>query len=184
MHQSRATKIGSGISDIHTMKNSSCPVSPIGSPHLYSRSPQNLSGRMSPSPISSPHTASGSSTPLTGGCGAIPFHHAKQHIMYSQESNGMIPGSQSSFYPNNNNLYQEPKPDLFRGMSQTSCVFRERISSENSNLVNQLGWPELYDGHPVLADRVSQQLLRDHVKLKPFLDLNPNSANLGRTNGI
>ncbi|KAJ6347429.1 hypothetical protein OIU76_003996 [Salix suchowensis] len=184
MHQSRATKIGSGISDIHTMKNSSCPVSPIGSPHLYSRSPQNLSGRMSPSPISSPHTASGSSTPLTGGCGAIPFHHAKQHIMYSQESNGMIPGSQSSFYPNNNNLYQEPKPDLFRGMSQTSCVFRETISSENSNLVNQLGWPELYDGHPVLADRVSQQLLRDHVKLKPFLDLNPNSANLGRTNGI
>ncbi|KAJ6326742.1 hypothetical protein OIU78_013766 [Salix suchowensis] len=159
MHQSRATKIGSGISDIHTMKNSSCPVSPIGSPHLYSRSPQNLSGRMSPSPISSPHTASGSSTPLTGGCGAIPISSCKA-------------------------AYNEPKPDLFRGMSQTSCVFRETISSENSNLVNQLGWPELYDGHPVLADRVSQQLLRDHVKLKPFLDLNPNSANLGRTNGI
>ena len=164
------------------MKNSSCPVSPIGSPHLYSRSPQNLSGRMSPSPISSPHTASGSSTPLTGG--AIPFHHAKQLIMYPQESNGMIPGSQGSFYPNNNNLYREPKPDLFRGMSQTSCVFREIISSENSNLVNQLGWPELHDGHPFLADRVSQQLLRDHVKLKPFLDLNPNSSNRGHTNGI
>ncbi|KAL9349955.1 hypothetical protein Peur_057210 [Populus x canadensis] len=183
MHQSRATKIGSGISDAH-MKNSSCPVSPIGSPHLYSRSPQNLSGRMSPSPISSPHTASGSSTPLTGGCGAIPFHHAKQHIMYLQESKGMIPGSQSSFYPNNNNLYQEPKPDLFRGMSQASCVFREIISSENSNPGNQLGWPELYDGHPVLADRVSQQLLRDHMKLKPSLDLNPNSSIRGRTNGI
>ena len=166
------------------MKNSSCPVSPIGSPHLYSRSPLNLSGRMSPSPISSPHTASGSSTPLTGGCGAIPFHHAKQHIMYLQESKGMVPGSQSSFYPNNNNLYQEPKPDLFRGMSQASCVFQEIISSENSNPGNQLGWPELYDGHPVLADRVSQQLLRDHMKLKPSLDLNPNSSIRGRTNGI
>ncbi|KAJ7004101.1 mitogen-activated protein kinase kinase kinase YODA isoform X1 [Populus alba x Populus x berolinensis] len=183
MHQSRATKIGSGISDAHT-KNSSCPVSPIGSPHLFSRSPQNLSGRMSPSPISSPHTASGSSTPLTGGCGAIPFHHAKQRITYLQESKGMIPGSQSSFYPNNNNLYQEPKPDLFRGMSQASCVFREIISSENSNPGNQLGWPELYDGHPVLADRVSQQLLRDHMKLKPSLDLNPNLSIRGHTNGI
>jgi hypothetical protein len=31
---------------------------------------------------------------------------------------------------------------------------------------------------------VSQQLLRDHMKLKPSLDLNPNSSIRGRTNGI
>ncbi|KAL3609895.1 hypothetical protein D5086_000915 [Populus alba] len=69
---------------------------------------------MAPSPLSSPHTASGSSTPLTGGCGAIPFHHAKQPITCLQESTGMIPRSQSSFYPNSSSPYQEPKPDLFR----------------------------------------------------------------------
>ncbi|CAK7335562.1 unnamed protein product [Dovyalis caffra] len=184
LHQSRGSKFGSGFSDVHTMKNSSCPVSPIGSPLLHSRSPQNLSGRMSPSPISSPHTASGSSTPLTGGCGSIPFHHAKQPITYLQESIGMIPRSQSSFYPNSSSPYQEPKPGLFRGVSQASCVFREIISSENSVLGNQLGRPELYDGHPVLFDRVSQQLLRDHMTLKPSLDLNPNSSILGRSNGI
>jgi len=143
-----------------------------------------LSGRMSPSPISSPHTASGSSTPLSGGCGAIPFHHAKQPITCLQGSIGMIPRSQSSFYPNSSSPYQEPKPDLFRGVSQASCVFREIISSEYSALGNQLGQPELYDRHPVLADRVSQQLLREHMKLKPSLDLNPNSSIIGHSNGI
>ncbi|KAI5601442.1 hypothetical protein BDE02_01G092600 [Populus trichocarpa] len=184
IHQSRGSKFGSGFSNVYTMKNSSCPLSPVGSPLLHSRSPLNLSGRMSPSPISSPHTASGSSTPLSGGCGAIPFHHAKQPITCLQGSIGMIPRSQSSFYPNSSSPYQEPKPDLFRGVSQASCVFREIISSEYSALGNQLGQPELYDRHPVLADRVSQQLLREHMKLKPSLDLNPNSSIIGHSNGI
>ncbi|KAJ6962400.1 protein kinase superfamily protein [Populus alba x Populus x berolinensis] len=92
IHQPRGSKFGSGF------RSSSCPLSPVGSPLLHSRSPMNLS--MAPSPLSSPHTASGSSTPLTGGCGAIPFHHAKQPITCLQESTGMIPRSQSSFYPN------------------------------------------------------------------------------------
>ncbi|KAJ6417650.1 hypothetical protein OIU84_001103 [Salix udensis] len=42
----------------------------------------------------------------------------------------------------------------------------------------QLGRPaqgEPYDGQSVLALRVSRQLLRDHVKMKPSLDLSPNS---------
>jgi hypothetical protein len=69
-------------------------------------------------------------------------------------------------------------------VSQASCVVREIISSEYSALGNQLGQPELYDRHPVLADRVSQQLLREHMKLKPSLDLNPNSSIIGHSNGI
>ena len=39
------------LSDTHTRRNFSSPVSPIGSPLLHSRSPQHMSGRMSPSPI-------------------------------------------------------------------------------------------------------------------------------------
>ena len=177
-------------SDAHTPRNVSCPVSPNGSPLLHPRSPQHLSGRMSPSPIYSPHTASGSSTPLTGGSGAIPFHHQKQPMAYLHEGIGIIPRSQNSFYGNASNTYQEPKPDLFRGISQASNVFQEMISSDTGAFGKQYGRSgqgdhrELYDGQPVLADHVSQQLLRDHVKLKPSLDLNPSSSMLGRNGGI
>ncbi|CAN6461638.1 unnamed protein product [Victoria cruziana] len=61
-------------SDNHMPPFMSLPVSPTGSPHLQSRSPHHVSGRMSPASISSPLTMSGSSTPLTGGNGAIPFN--------------------------------------------------------------------------------------------------------------
>ncbi|XVE57900.1 hypothetical protein DITRI_Ditri04bG0127500 [Diplodiscus trichospermus] len=186
----RGLKMGSGSSDAHTPRNMSCPVSPIGSPLLHPMSPQHLSGRMSPSPISSPHTASGSSTPLTGGSGAIPFHHQKQPITYLHEGIGIIPRPQNSFYGNASNPYQEPKPDLFRGISQASNIFLEMIASDSGASGKQYGRPghgdhrELYDGQPVLADHVSQQLLRDRVKLKPSLDLNPSSSMLGRNGGI
>ncbi|XVF51471.1 hypothetical protein PTKIN_Ptkin04bG0187700 [Pterospermum kingtungense] len=186
----RGQKKGSGSSDAHTPRNVSCPVSPIGSPLLHPRSPQNLSGRMSPSPISSPHTASGSSTPLTGGNGAIPFHHQKQPMTYLHEGIGMLPRSQNSFYGNTSNPYQEPKPDLFRGISQAPNVFQEMILSDSSAFGKRYGKPghgdhgEVCDGQPVLADHVSQQLLRDHVKLKPSLDLNASSSVLGRNGGI
>ncbi|KAE8682330.1 hypothetical protein F3Y22_tig00111254pilonHSYRG00025 [Hibiscus syriacus] len=82
VHSSRISKLHA--SDINIPRNASCPVPPIGSPLLHSRSPQHLNGRMSPSPISSPRTTSGSSTPLTGGIGAIPFGHLKQSA-YLQE---------------------------------------------------------------------------------------------------
>ncbi|XP_050227863.1 mitogen-activated protein kinase kinase kinase YODA isoform X2 [Mercurialis annua] len=185
IHQSRGSKSGVGSSEAHTPKNASCPVSPIGSPLMHPRSPQHMNGRLSPSPISSPHTASGSSTPLTGGTGAIPFHHSLQPTAYMQESLGMIPRSHNILYSNSIN-YQEPKHDVFRGMSQASHVFRQLISSENV-LETQFGQSThggLNNGPPVLADRVSQQLLRDHVKLKPSLDLNPNFSMHGRNNGI
>lgn len=145
---------------------------------------------MSPSPISSPHTASGSSTPLTGGSGAIPFHHPMPPLSYLHEGIGMAPRSQNSFHSSSSNQYQDPKPDFFRGMSQASDVFREIITSDRSAIGNQFGRPgpgdltEFHDGQPFLADRVSQQLSKDHWKSTLPLDLNPGPPMLGRTNGI
>ncbi|KAE8710788.1 Mitogen-activated protein kinase kinase kinase YODA [Hibiscus syriacus] len=173
----RALKTGSGSSDAHTPRNMSCPVSPSGSPILHPRSPQNFSGRMSPSPISSPHALSGSSTPLTGGSGAIPFHHQNQPMTYLHEGIGIIPRTQNNFYANASNPYQEPKPDMFQGILQASNVSQETISSDTGAFGKQYG-------RPVLGDHVSQQLLRDHMKLKPVLDLNPGSSMLGRNGGI
>ncbi|KAE8055375.1 hypothetical protein FH972_012216 [Carpinus fangiana] len=171
IHQYRGSKTGSGFSDASAIWNISCPVSPV-SPLLHSRSPQHMSGRTSPSPISSPRTPSGSSTPLTGGTGAIPFHHLQQLAMMQR--------SQNSFYTNGSTPYHEPNPDLFRGMSQASHAFRDIISSDNGALGNQSGQPlqvdtrELYD----------KQLLREPLKQNLSLELKPRSPMLGRNNGI
>ncbi|XP_043696693.1 mitogen-activated protein kinase kinase kinase YODA-like [Telopea speciosissima] len=187
IHQSRGTKGGPASSD-NMLRNISCPVSPIGSPLLHSRSPQHVNGRLSPSPISSPRTTSGSSTPLTGGNGAIPFHHLKQSA-YLHEGFGSVPRSPNGLYVNGS-TYHDPRPDLSRGMQPGSHVFRELMSSENDSLRKQFGRRahgdsrELYDGQSVLADRVSQQLLRDLMKSNPSLDLGPGSPMLHHTNGI
>ncbi|KAF8379537.1 hypothetical protein HHK36_028976 [Tetracentron sinense] len=159
-------------------------VSPSGSPLLHSRSPQHMNGRTSP-PISSPRTTSGSSTPLTGGSDAIPFHHMKQSA-YLHESS---PRSPNHLHAEGSTCH-DTKPDLFRGMQPGSHVFQELMSSENDVLGKQFGRPahgdsrELYDGQSALADRVSQQLLRNHVKSNPYLDLSPGSPMLGRVNGM
>nr|AND01204.1 putative mitogen-activated kinase kinase kinase [Linum usitatissimum] len=160
VHSSRVPKSGFHASDIHIPRNNiSCPVSPIGSPLLHSRSPQHLNRRMSPSPINSPRTTSGASTPLTGGAGAIPFNLTK-HSVYFQEgfanntskpSNGIFP---------NGALYHDAAPDIFR-----------------------VPQGETYDGQSVLADRVSRQLIKDHAKLHSPLDLSPKSPLPSRTNG-
>ncbi|KAJ8623837.1 hypothetical protein MRB53_032367 [Persea americana] len=187
-HQSRATKTFPASSDSHIPRNISCPVSPIGSPLLHSRSPQHRNGRMSPSPISSPRTTSGSSTPLTGGNGAIPFHHFKQSA-YMHEGFGNAPRSANSLYTSGS-TYNDPSLDLFQAMQPGSPhVFRELMSSENDILRKSFRRPahgdprELYNGQPVLADRVSQHLLMDHVNSNPPLDLGPSSPTLGRCNG-
>ncbi|KAK9265363.1 hypothetical protein L1049_003513 [Liquidambar formosana] len=190
IYQSRGSKMVSASSDALMPRNISCPVSPTGSPLLHSRSPPHVSGRMSPSPISSPCATSGSSTPLTGGSGAIPFHYLKQPANYLHDGIGMVPRSQNSLYPNGSTCFQDPKPGLFRGMPQVPHVFREEVSSENDIIGSQFGRPvhgdpwDHYYGQSALADRVSQQLLRDHAKLNPTRDLNPGSPMLGRTNGI
>ncbi|KAK4734561.1 hypothetical protein R3W88_008822 [Solanum pinnatisectum] len=175
-HSSRVSKSNFHCSDIHITRNISCPVSPIGSPLLNPRSPQHLNGRLSSSPISSPITMSGSSTPLSGGTGAIPFHHLNQSV-YLQEA---APLPQSPYM--NSPSYWDP--DVLRGPPSGCHAFRELASSQNDALGKQFGRTtggELYDGQSVLANRVSQQLLRDHVKLVPSLDLNPCPPLEGRT---
>lgn len=118
IHSSRVLKSNPNESENHIQRNISCPVSPIGSPLLRSRSPHQRSGRLSPSPIFSHQTASGASTPLTGsGSGAIPFsNHLKQSI-YFQECLGSIPKSSNYTHTNSKpfitirtppNEYHEP----------------------------------------------------------------------------
>lgn len=187
IHSSRVSRTNGPLSgDNHIPRNLSCPVSPIGSPLLQSRSPQHLSGRMSPSPISSPRTTSGSSTPLTGGSGAIPFHHSKQSVYLQQEGFGGMPKSANSLYANGTS-YHDPNPNIFGGMQPGSHVFPELVSGENNVLGKQFvrsTHGEQYDGQSVLADRVSRQLLGDHVKMSPRLDLSPSSPLPNHTNGF
>ncbi|KAK2983536.1 hypothetical protein RJ640_023070 [Escallonia rubra] len=169
IHSSRISKSGFCSSDIHISRNISCPVSPIGSPLLNSRSPQHSNGRMSPSPISSPHTASGSSTPLTSSA-ASSFYYLNPSV-YLQE----VPKSPHSPYANST-TYRDHNPAIFRGMQSGSHTFV---------LGNKFGRPaqgEMCDGQSILADCVSQQLLRDQVNLKQSLDLNPCSLSQGRLN--
>ncbi|OVA05829.1 Protein kinase domain [Macleaya cordata] len=189
IHQSRAAIPCSASSDMR--RNISCPVSPVGSPLLNSRSPQQMNGRRSPSPISSPRAASGTSTPLTGGSnGTIPFHHLKQSAVHLHEGGfASLPMPRSSNSPSpimngsTTTYHHDPNPDLFRGMQQQASSGGGShvlmASSDNSDV--NLGKPfgihghahghggdstrvePLYDGQSRLADRVSQQLLRrDH----------------------
>ncbi|KAI3731325.1 hypothetical protein L1987_62513 [Smallanthus sonchifolius] len=132
-------------SDVQIPRNISCPVSPIGSPLLHSRSPQHLNGRMSPSPICSPRTTSGTSTPLTNINGSkIPYHHVNQSVYLHEISKPT------------NIPYREPVPDMFRAKQSPG---------------RQYGGVT-HGGHEVLADSVSHLLLRDKVNFKPSLDLN------------
>lgn len=189
-HHSRGPKIFPGFSDVHVPRIISCPVSPIASPLLYSRSPQHMSPRPCASLISSPRAISGTSTPLTGGSGAIPFHHPKQPSTHLHESMGMTSRSQNSLYPNNGMSHQELKAEIFRGAPLASHLFHETVHSENGFLTHQFGRPlqgdgrELYDRRSLLANRVSQHLLKDQVNLNPLLDLRPSSPALNRKNVV
>ncbi|KAK6250611.1 hypothetical protein QUC31_008170 [Theobroma cacao] len=181
VHSSRVSKLHA--SDVGIPRNVSCPVSPIGSPLLHSRSPQHLNGRMSPSPISSPRTTSGSSTPLTGGNGAIPFGYLKQSA-YLQEGFGSMPKPSNGLYVSGSS-YHDSNPDIFRGLQSGSHIFSELVPSENDVLgIGRSVHGESYDGQSVLADRVSRQLLKDHATMSPSLDLSPRSPSPSRTGVI
>ncbi|CAL1404933.1 unnamed protein product [Linum trigynum] len=174
VHSSRVSRSGLHASDIHIPRNISCPVSPIGSPLLHSRSPQHFNGRMSPSPISSPRTTSGSSTRLTGGTGAIPFNHMKHSVYFQDGTYANISKPSSNGMYSNGSSYHDT--DIFRGMQQPG---------NGPNILSELGprlvLGETYDGQSVLADRVSRQLLKDHSKLNTPLDLSPKSPLPSRT---
>ncbi|XAR70281.1 Mitogen-activated protein kinase kinase kinase [Bertholletia excelsa] len=148
------------------MRNLSCPVSPRVGSLLNSQLPQCMSGRMSPSPISSPRTVSGSSTPLTAGSGTIPYRHPKQPA-YLHESIVNMPRSHDNLHLNISGFYHDPKPEMFPGTPPASHAFRELVSSGKG--LPGTRQSEIYGGQSLLADRVSQQLLRDHVMLKPIV---------------
>ncbi|WOL07396.1 hypothetical protein Cni_G16137 [Canna indica] len=182
--------IRSGMSSIATIdvrtRYISCPVSPIGSPHLTSRSPHNMSGRMSPSPISSPRATSGASTPLTGGNGAVPFSQLKQG---PREHDGFTCSSKSTndIY-STGTIYHDSKTNFLPGMQQGSPKFLERMTSEADILSIQFGRLRhgnhgiLHERQPMLADCMPLHILRDQMKLKPSHNLGlgpsiPNRAN-------
>lgn len=178
MHQLKSSKTSALSSDAQ-MRNLSCPVSPTGSPLLYSSSPQHINSKLSPSPISSPRTMSGASTPLTGGNGAIPFTHPKQPS-YLHEACG----------PTYGHAYQAGKIDFFHGILQSSSALRERIMTQDSDMLGLQPGSRTHDLHetyerPALfVDHISHQILRDHVKLNPSLDLHPHSPNLSHIHGV
>ncbi|CAM0903382.1 unnamed protein product [Alopecurus aequalis] len=179
IYQRRGAKFSSKHSDLHIRSNISCPVSPCGSPLLRSRSPQNTNGRMSPSPISSPRTLSGASTPLTGGNGAIPFNHLKQHN-YNNEGFAITSRGPDDHFPNrpiDRNLGQ------FVRVHQVSQGLQERVVSDADILSPQYGkrLGNVFD----LRDRLSpsehftRHAFVDHVKPNPSLDFASGSPHLG-----
>ncbi|XP_076897653.1 mitogen-activated protein kinase kinase kinase YODA-like [Bidens hawaiensis] len=149
----------------------------ISSPGPLLHSRQSPNGRLSPTPTS-PRAISGSSTPRTGasGGGALPLPYYPKP--YTHEFTGLPSTSRSptrSFGPPGSGPhgphYLDPKPDMFRAMPQGSSYFQEIIPSENDFLGNQKA---------VLADRVSQQLLSNHVKPYPHAEFKPTSPVMSR----
>ncbi|CAK9156622.1 unnamed protein product [Ilex paraguariensis] len=183
IHHSRGPKSGSGFSDAQMPRNVACPVSP----RLHPQSAHHANRRLSPSPISSPRVTSGSSTPLTAGSGTTASHLPKLPTNYLHEGMGTIPRSPNSHYLNGNPSFQNLKPDMFQGRPQTTFTFRAIVPAENGFHGDQFGrraTKELYGVQSALADRVSQQLLREHVKLNPSLNLKPYSPVFGRSNRV
>ncbi|GJV02022.1 mitogen-activated protein kinase kinase kinase YODA-like protein [Tanacetum coccineum] len=152
-HSFRVPRPGFISSDVQIPRNISCPVSPIGSPLLHSRSPQHLNGRLSPSPICSPRITSGASTPTNNGS-KIPFHHVNQSVYLHEISKPT------------NISYREPVPNMFRA---------KQTGTNGRSPVRQFGGltQELQGGQGILADSVSHLLMRDKINFKPSLDLNP-----------
>lgn len=175
-------------SDGYMARNISCPVSPVGSPLSCSRSPQHINGRLSPSPISSPRATSGASTPPGGGnFGTLPQYHSKT-TNHLHEGMSMVAMPQNTFHANGNG-YQEHKPDIFRGIIQAHLSL-EAVSREDDFLGNKVERPvlqgqkeQVYDAHLILADKVSQQLLRNPVRLNQGLEIKPSSSVPSRNNG-
>ncbi|XP_047971606.1 mitogen-activated protein kinase kinase kinase YODA isoform X2 [Salvia hispanica] len=175
---SKTRKSVPGFRDAYMARNNPCAVPPVASPRSCSRSPQHINGRLSPSPISSPRAASGASTPPGGGnLGAI----QQFHLNNLHEGGGMLAMPLNAF-PARGNGSQEHKPDIFRGLIQAHLSL-ESVPRDNGNRRNKVERPvlhgskeELYDSHLVLADRVSQKLLRNPVRLNQGSEPKPSSC--------
>jgi len=83
--------------------------------------------------------------------------------------------------------YNDPNPNILRGIQSGPPALTALVGSENEFHGKQIGRPHQGDpcnGQSVLADRVAQQLLREHVKLNPPLEFSPRSTLPSRTNGL
>ncbi|XP_057800068.1 mitogen-activated protein kinase kinase kinase YODA-like [Salvia miltiorrhiza] len=178
VNHSKTPKTVPGFSDAYMARNNTCAVPPVATARSSSRSPQHINGRLSPSPISSPRAASGASTPPGGGnLSTLPQYNLKN----LHEGSGMVAMPQNAF-PAHGNGSQEHKPDIFRGLIQAHLSL-ESVSRDNDIRGNKVERPavhgkkeQLYDSHLVLADRVSQQLLRNPVRLNQGSELKPSSS--------
>ncbi|KAL6911823.1 hypothetical protein ACP4OV_000628 [Aristida adscensionis] len=179
IYQRRAAKFALTHSDLHIRSHISCPVSPCESPLLRSRSPQHQYGRMSPSPISSPRTMSGASTPLTGGSGAIPLSHVRQQA-YNTEGFTITSRGFDDHLPNRP---ADPVHGRFVRVQQLSAGLQEMVISESDVLSSQFGKVGHVNNRPLPSEHSSLQAFRDHVKLKPSLDMRSAPRHLGRSCG-
>uniref|UniRef100_A0A0R0IF89 mitogen-activated protein kinase kinase kinase n=1 Tax=Glycine max TaxID=3847 RepID=A0A0R0IF89_SOYBN len=187
------------ISSPHTASGSSSPLTsgggaipfhqtkqPLFSNEVVAMIQKSQSGAI---PISSPRTGSGSSSPLTSGGGAIPFHQTNQPL-FSHEVVGMIQKPPNVFYSNGNTAYQGSKHEQFGRNLQTTHPCWDVVSSDNDALPNHSrravqGDPiKFRDEKSCLADCVSQQLLRDYVRLNACLDNKLNTPNPDCINGL
>lgn len=100
----------------------------------------------------------------------------------------MMAMPQNAFHAHGNG-YQEHKPDIFRGIIQAHLSL-ESVSRDNDFRGNKVERPvlhgkkeQLYDAHLILADRVSQQLLRNPMRLYQGSELKPSSSLPSPKNG-
>ncbi|WVZ26363.1 hypothetical protein V8G54_004907 [Vigna mungo] len=135
-------------------------------------------------PTASHRTASGSS-PLTSGGSAIPCLQTRQSQI-SHEVVGMIQNPQHGFHSFGNTPHQGSKHAQFGRNLQTTHACRDVGSSNNNHSRRAVqGDPiEFRDGKSYLADCVSQQLLRDYVRLHACIDLKPDPPNPDHINGL
>ncbi|KAG2410795.1 Mitogen-activated protein [Vigna angularis] len=135
-------------------------------------------------PTASHRTASGSS-PLTSGGSAIPYLQTRQSQI-SHEVVGMNQNPQHGFYSFGNTPRQGSQHAQFGRNLQTTHACRDVGSSNNNHSRRAVqGDPiEFRDGKSYLADCVSQQLLRDYVRLHACLDRKPDPPNPDRANGL
>ncbi|XP_020974817.1 mitogen-activated protein kinase kinase kinase YODA isoform X1 [Arachis ipaensis] len=161
----RRLRIGSASSDVHTPRNMSCPVSPLGQRTLPLGT-FDVAGRVSTVPVVSPRTTSGLSTPFNDSGRTISFHRNKQP-MFSHETACLMPRSQGGFH------YQDPTHDALRVTRPSQDVI---ISSDDDVLATnykRVVRREFYN--------VPQTPTRDCVRMSTYLDCRASTPRQGPT---
>ncbi|KAL2902506.1 Mitogen-activated protein kinase kinase kinase YODA [Bienertia sinuspersici] len=160
---SRGVKNGSESRNIHRSKNISCPVSPIRSPLLHPKASEPMCRR---STIASSQTASCSSTPRTNDNVAFPVNRLDYICPYPHDVM-VAQRPHKSLYVSGDPLFCKRKLETLSDVPETSQV-NGNVTSCQSDLagskpVHLFQKPGACNRQSVLARRVSQQLLMDHL---------------------